>query len=66
MGNNFDEEIVEIKKRLKAIRKEQLSLDKQIEKQEDDGNYPSALYDRLYSLEDERNNLELRLQSIEK
>ena len=55
----------EIKKRLKDINKEQRNLDKKIEKQEEDGNFDSSLYDTLRSLEDERNNLDLELRAIE-
>ena len=55
----------EIRKRLKDINKEQRNLDKKIEKQEEDGNFDSSLYDTLRSLEDERNNLDLELRAIE-
>ena len=55
----------EIRKRLKDINKEQRNLDKKIEKQEEDGNFDSSLYDALRDLEDERNNLDLELRSIE-
>ena len=37
----------EIRKRLKEINKEQRNLDKKIEKQEEDGNFDSSLYDYL-------------------
>ena len=56
----------EIRKRLKEINKEQRNLDKRIEKQEEDGNYNSSLYDSIRALEDERNNLELELSAIER
>ena len=56
----------EIRKRLKDINKEQRNLDKRIEKQEEDGNFNSSLYDSLRALEDERNNLELELSAIER
>ena len=56
----------EIRKRLKDINKEQRNLDKKIEKQEQDGNFNSSLYDSLRALEDERNNLELELSAIER
>ena len=55
----------EIRKRLKDINKEQRNLDKKIEKQEEDGNFESSLYDSLRALEDERNNLDLELRTIE-
>ena len=55
----------EIRKRLKDINKEQRNLDKRIEKQEEDGNFDSSLYDSLRVLEDERNNLDLELRAIE-
>ena len=55
----------EIRKRLKDINKEQSNLDKKIEKQEEDGNFDSSLYDSLRALEDERNNLDLELRAIE-
>ena len=55
----------EIRKRLKDINKEQRNLDKKIEKQEEDGNFDSSLYDYLIALEDERNNLDLELRAIE-
>lgn len=55
----------EIRKRLKDINKEQRNLDKKIEKQEEDGNYNSSLYDSIRALEDERNNLEFELSAIE-
>lgn len=59
------ERITEIKKRLKEINKEQRNLDKMIEKQEEDGNFNSSLYDSLRELEEERNNLELELDVLE-
>ena len=59
------ERITEIKKRLKEINKEQRNLDKMIEKQEEDGNFNSSLYDSLRELEEERNNLELELDTLE-
>ena len=58
--------IEEIKKRLSEVRAEQEKIDKQISKQEDDGVFDSKLYDRLNELEDERNDLELMLSSLEK
>lgn len=58
--------IEEIKIRLKEINKEQRNLDKKIEKQEEDGNYDDSLYDSLRSLEDERNNLSMELEAIER
>ena len=58
--------IEEIKKRLSEVRSEQERIDKQISKQEDDDNFDSKLYDRLNELEDERNDLELMLSSLEK
>ena len=58
--------IEEIKKRLLEVRAEQEKIDKQISKQEDDGVFDSKLYDRLNELEDERNDLELMLSSLEK
>ena len=59
-------DIKEIKKRLSEVKGELLRIDKQISKQEDDGNYDSKLYDRLNALEDERNDLEMMLSSLEK
>lgn len=59
-------EITEIKKRLKEIRKEQTGIDKMIAKQEDDGNFDDKLYSRLNELEDERNNLQMQLDELEK
>ena len=58
--------IEEIKKRLSEVRAEQERIDKQISKQEDDENFDSKLYDRLNELEDERNDLEMMLSSLEK
>ena len=55
----------EIRKRLKDINKEQRNLDKKIEKQEEDGNFDSSLYESLRALEDERNHLDLELRAIE-
>ena len=55
----------EIKKRLKEISKEQRNLDKKIEKQEEDGNFDSSLYESVRALEEEYNNLDLELRSIE-
>ena len=55
----------EIRKRLKDINKEQRNLDKKNEKQEEDGNYDSSLYESLRVLEDEYNNLDLELRAIE-
>ena len=55
----------EIRKRLKDINKEQRNLDKRIEKQEEDGNYDSSLYESVRALEEEYNNLDLELRSIE-
>ena len=57
--------ISEIKRRLKEINKEQTNIDKIIEKQEEDGNFDSSLYESLRALEDERNNLDLELRAIE-
>lgn len=59
-------DIKEIKKRLSEVKVELLKIDKQISKQEDDGNYDSKLYDRLTLLEDERNELEMMVSSLEK
>lgn len=59
-------DIKEIKKRLSEVKAELLKIDKQISKQEDDGNYDSKLYDRLTLLEDERNELEMMVSSLEK
>ncbi len=59
-------DIKEIKKRLSEVKAELLRIDKQISKQEDDGNYDSKLYDRLNALEDERNDLEMMISSLEK
>ena len=55
----------EIRKRLKDINKEQRNLDKRIEKQEEDGNYDSSLYESVRALEEEYNNLDLELRAIE-
>lgn len=55
----------EIRKRLKDINKEQRNLDKKIEKQEEDGNFDSSLYESVRALEEEYNNLDLELRSIE-
>ena len=55
----------EIRKRLKDINKEQRNLDKRIEKQEEDGNFDSSLYESVSALEDEYNNLDLELRAIE-
>ena len=55
----------EIRKRLKDINKEQRNLDKRIEKQEEDGNFDSSLYESVRSLEEEYNNLDLELRAIE-
>ena len=55
----------EIRKRLKEINKEQRNLDKKIEKQEEDGNYDSSLYESVRALEEEYNNLDLELRAIE-
>ena len=55
----------EIRKRLKDINKEQRNLDKRIEKQEEDGNYDSSLYESVRVLEEEYNNLDLELRAIE-
>ena len=55
----------EIRKRLKDINKEQRNLDKRIEKQEEDGNYDSSLYESIRALEEEYNNLDLELRAIE-
>ena len=55
----------EIRKRLKDINKEQRNLDKRIEKQEEDGNFDSSLYESVRALEDEYNNLDLALRAIE-
>ena len=55
----------EIRKRLKEINKEQRNLDKKIEKQEEDGNFDSSLYESVRALEEEYNNLDLELRSIE-
>ena len=55
----------EIRKRLKDINKEQRNLDKRIEKQEEDGNFDSSLYESVRALEEEYNNLDLDLRSIE-
>ena len=55
----------EIRNRLKEISKEQRNLDKKIEKQEEDGNFDSSLYESVRALEEEYNNLDLELRSIE-
>ena len=55
----------EIRKRLKEINKEQRNLDKKIEKQEEDGNFDSSLYESVRALEEEYNNLDLELRAIE-
>ena len=55
----------EIRKRLKDINKEQRNLDKRIEKQEEDGNFDSSLYESARALEEEYNNLDLELRAIE-
>ena len=55
----------EIRKRLKEISKEQRNLDKKIEKQEEDGNFDSSLYESVRALEEEYNNLDLELRAIE-
>ena len=55
----------EIRKRLKDINKEQRNLDKKIEKQEEDGNFDSSLYESVRALEEEYNNLDLELRAIE-
>lgn len=55
----------EIRKRLKDINKEQRNLDKRIEKQEEDGNFDSSLYESVRALEEEYNNLDLELRAIE-
>ena len=55
----------EIRKRLKDINKEQRNLDKRIEKQEEDGNFDSSLYESVRALEEEYNKLDLELRSIE-
>ena len=57
--------VEEIRKRLKDINKEQRNLDKKIEKQEEDGNFDSSLYESVRALEEEYNNLDLELRSIE-
>lgn len=64
--DQYVDEITQIKKRLNKIKSEQSKLDKLIVKQEEDGNYDDSLYQALEKLEDERNNLRLQLESLEK
>lgn len=65
--DQYVDEIAQIKKRLNKIKSEQSKLDKMIAKQEEeDGNYDDSLYQALEKLEDERNNLRLQLESLEK
>ena len=64
--DQYVDEITQIKKRLSKIKSEQSKLDKMIDKQEEDGNYDDSLYQALEKLEDERNNLRLQLESLEK
>lgn len=64
--DQYVDEITQIKKRLSKIKSEQSKLDKMIAKQEEDGNYDDSLYQALEKLEDERNNLRLQLESLEK
>lgn len=59
-------EIEMIKKRINEIKKEQNKIEKQIEKQEEDNMYDADLYTSLEKLEEERNNLELKLDNLER
>ena len=64
--DQYVDEITQIKKRLSKIKSEQSKLDKMIAKKEEYGNYDDSLYQALEKLEDERNNLRLQLESLEK
>lgn len=50
-----------IKKRIGYIKKEQIRLEKLIEKQEDNGVFDNSLYDKIAELDKEKEELEAKL-----
>jgi predicted nucleic acid-binding Zn-ribbon protein len=60
----FEDEIAIIKNKISNLRKKQVQIQKQIEKQEDNDVYDESLYTELDKIDDEIANLEVDIFRI--